>query len=64
MTDKLFSDPATYADNVSMVPLGRPGHAADLAGAAVLLASDAGAFITGQTIFVDGGWLANGGVKA
>jgi NAD(P)-dependent dehydrogenase (short-subunit alcohol dehydrogenase family) len=64
MTDKLFSDPATYADNVSMIPLGRPGIAADLAGAAVLLASDASDYITGQTIFVDGGWLANGGVRA
>ena len=28
---------------------------ADLAGAAILLASEAGAYITGQTIFVDGG---------
>jgi NAD(P)-dependent dehydrogenase (short-subunit alcohol dehydrogenase family) len=37
---------------------------ADLAGAAVLLASDAGAYITGQTIVVDGGWLASSGVEA
>lgn len=64
MTDKLFSDPAIYESNVSMIPLGRPGVAADLAGAALLLASDASDYITGQTIFVDGGWLANGGVKA
>lgn len=64
MTDKLFSDPALYDSNVGMIPLGRPGVATDLAGAAVLLASDAGDYITGQTIYVDGGWLANGGVKA
>jgi NAD(P)-dependent dehydrogenase (short-subunit alcohol dehydrogenase family) len=64
MTDKLFSDPAIYDGNVSMIPLGRPGVATDLAGAVLLLASDASDYITGQTIFVDGGWLANGGVKA
>jgi NAD(P)-dependent dehydrogenase (short-subunit alcohol dehydrogenase family) len=64
MTDRLFSDPAIYDSNVSMIPLGRPGVATDLAGAALLLASDASDYITGQTIFVDGGWLANGGVKA
>ncbi|MBI1760487.1 MAG: glucose 1-dehydrogenase [Acidobacteria bacterium] len=64
MTDKLFADPALYDNNVSMIPLGRPGIATDLAGAALLLASDAGDYITGQTIYVDGGWLANGGAKA
>lgn len=64
MTDKLFSDPALYDSNVGMIPLGRPGVATDLAGAALLLASDASDYITGQTIYVDGGWLANGGVKA
>jgi enoyl-[acyl-carrier-protein] reductase (NADH) len=49
---------------VSPIPMGRPGTASDLAGATILLASDAGDYITGQTIFVDGGWLVNGGVKA
>jgi NAD(P)-dependent dehydrogenase (short-subunit alcohol dehydrogenase family) len=42
--------------------MGRPGIPADLAGAAVLLASEAGAYITGQTLVIDGGWLASGGV--
>jgi len=32
-------------------------------GAAVLLASDAGAYITGQALIIDGGWLASGGVE-
>jgi 2-deoxy-D-gluconate 3-dehydrogenase len=39
-------------------PMRRWGEPVDLAGAAVFLASDASAFVTGQTIAVDGGWLA------
>ena len=40
------------------VPMGRPGEPQDCAGAALLLCSDAGAYITGQSIFVDGGMSA------
>ncbi len=43
---------------LSKTPAGRWGRPEDLVGAAVLLASPAGAFITGQIIYVDGGWLA------
>jgi gluconate 5-dehydrogenase len=39
-------------------PLGRWGTPADIAWPVVFLASSAAAFITGQVIFVDGGWLA------
>jgi NAD(P)-dependent dehydrogenase (short-subunit alcohol dehydrogenase family) len=41
-------------------PLGRFGRPEELVGAAVLLASDAASFITGQCITVDGGFLASG----
>ena len=41
-------------------PMGRFGQAEELIGAAVLLASDAASFITGQCIAVDGGFLASG----
>jgi NAD(P)-dependent dehydrogenase (short-subunit alcohol dehydrogenase family) len=43
----------------SLIPLGRIGVPEDLIGTAVFLASDASNFITGQTIFVDGGLTAS-----
>ena len=41
-------------------PMGRFGKTEELVGAAVLLASDAASYITGQCIVVDGGFLASG----
>ena len=43
---------------ISKTPLARWGQPEDLVGTAVLLASSAGDFITGQIVYVDGGWLA------
>jgi gluconate 5-dehydrogenase len=45
------------------IPLGRPGKPDDLDGALLLLASDAGRYITGQTILVDGG-ISIGAMRA
>ena len=64
MTDSIFSNPDHYDSAVSVIPMGRPGISSELAGATVLLASDASDYITGQTITVDGGWTVGVAVKA
>jgi NAD(P)-dependent dehydrogenase (short-subunit alcohol dehydrogenase family) len=43
------------------IPMGRPGHVDEMAGAAVFLASDLSSYVTGQTIHVDGGTDAASG---
>lgn len=48
-------NPADLQERVRSIPLGRMGDPTDYVGAAVLLASRASDFITGQTLFVDGG---------
>jgi NAD(P)-dependent dehydrogenase (short-subunit alcohol dehydrogenase family) len=54
----LYEDPARRAAREAETPLRRLGQPEDIAGAALLLASPAGAFITGTTIVVDGGRMA------
>lgn len=58
LTQPLQDDPEFNAWVLKRTPLGRWGVPEDLAHAAVFLASDGAAFITGQTMYVDGGWLA------
>jgi NAD(P)-dependent dehydrogenase (short-subunit alcohol dehydrogenase family) len=58
LTRKLWSDPTMREWGLGNTPLGRLGEVADLVGAAVFLASDASAFMTGQVVRVDGGFTA------
>jgi 2-dehydro-3-deoxy-D-gluconate 5-dehydrogenase len=57
-TVPLFSDPAWVARTEARTPMVRAGLPVDLAGAFVFLASAASDYITGQTVYVDGGFLA------
>ena len=50
-----WNTPEAYADLMKLVPYERIGEPADIASAAVFLATDAADYITGATIFVDGG---------
>jgi NAD(P)-dependent dehydrogenase (short-subunit alcohol dehydrogenase family) len=54
----LLDDPVKYKQFVSRIPMGRWGEVEELAGAVVFLASDASSYVTGSTLFVDGGWSA------
>ena len=51
----LWENPETLKASNARTPLGRIGDPDEIAGAAVFLASKAGAFMTGQTIVIDGG---------
>jgi 3-oxoacyl-[acyl-carrier protein] reductase len=50
-----FTAPDEYQQLIERIPLGRDGLPEDCAGAVLLLASEAGSFITGQTIEINGG---------
>jgi NAD(P)-dependent dehydrogenase (short-subunit alcohol dehydrogenase family) len=54
----LRGDPERFRFINERTPMGRWGQPEELEGTAVFLASQASDFITGQTIFVDGGWTA------
>ena len=56
----LLDDTARGRELLMRTPMGRFGLPEELVGAAVFLASDAASFITGQTLTVDGGFLASG----
>ena len=58
LTRKLWSDPTMNAWGLANTPQRRLGVPDDLVGAAIFLASPASAFITGQTIYVDGGFTS------
>jgi NAD(P)-dependent dehydrogenase (short-subunit alcohol dehydrogenase family) len=60
MNQKLLDETERGRELLMRTPMRRFGCAEELIGAAVLLASDAASYITGQCITVDGGFLASG----
>ena len=58
LTRRMWSDPETSRALVAQIPMGRWADVEELAGPLLLLASDAGSYITGTTLVVDGGLLA------
>ena len=58
LTRAVFDDPVLAADRAARTAIGRNGALADLYGTAIFLASDASAYVTGQTLPVDGGFTA------
>ncbi len=61
LSASLLADEAFMTRRIAQTPLRRPGTPAGVAGAALFLASPAGAFVTGHNLVVDGGTLISDG---
>jgi NAD(P)-dependent dehydrogenase (short-subunit alcohol dehydrogenase family) len=59
LTKPYFEDAAFKASVLAKIKLGRVGQVEDIMGAALFLASDASALMTGTSMIVDGGWTAD-----
>ncbi len=58
MTKEMLKDEKQKQGLLMRIPKGRPGKPEDIGAAAAFLASDEADYITGTTLYVDGGWLA------
>lgn len=58
LTQPVFTDPALSARHAAQTCLGRNGELDDIAGPAVFLCSQAARYVTGQVLYVDGGYSA------
>ena len=58
LTASVFEDSETAGRNAAQTCIGRNGELADLAGPAIFLASPASDYVTGQVLYVDGGFTA------
>lgn len=55
INEDVWSDPQRLADLLAKIPLGRLGQPEEVARLAVVLVSDVASYVTGTTVFVDGG---------
>lgn len=60
MTQKSFKDPKTRFQREQNIMLKRWGDKEDIIGPCIFLLSSASSYITGQDLYVDGGWTSNG----
>jgi NAD(P)-dependent dehydrogenase (short-subunit alcohol dehydrogenase family) len=58
MNKPLIENPASNAEFISRIPVGRWGKVEEIGALAVFLASEASGFITGADILIDGGWTS------
>lgn len=58
LTGPVFADPALAQRNADQTCIGRNGEPSDLDGPLMFFCSEASAYVTGQTLFVDGGFSA------
>jgi NAD(P)-dependent dehydrogenase (short-subunit alcohol dehydrogenase family) len=62
-TPRIPGDPATERESMAMVPMRRRGQVQDIGKAITFFLSDLSAYVTGQVLAVDGGYLAAGPIK-